>query len=182
MDDFEGVIGYFHSTEAFRAAVRKARSEWFQEVETYLPVGDEVTIEEVIPGVSIVPWAALFAALGGGAFGLWLAIWTSWDYPLVTGGMPITSFPPFLVVAFEVLILAAAGGAILGFVWQAGLPKLKPGGGYSSDLAVDTLALLIRCSPHSTDRARAESVLRETGAFDVRSVHQRQCGPLGEAA
>lgn len=180
MSEFEGVIGYFASSTQLRAALARAREERFTRVEAYLPIDDEPAVDEHGSGPSPVPLFALAGALGGGGFALWGAIWTSRDYPLVTGGMPITSLPPFLVTAFEVLILAAAVGAAAGFALFARLPSLSPGHGYRSDLAVDTFALLIRSLPLPAERRRAERLLRETGAFEVRTVQRRECGPLGE--
>lgn len=180
MSEVVGVIGYFATSAELCAAVERARSEWYTDTETYLPVGDEVALDTIDPGTSPIRWVSLAGALAGLGFGLWLTIWTSRDYPLVTGGMPIVSWPPFLVTTFELLVLFAVLGAVAGFLWQARLPALTPSSGYSSDLAVDTYALLIRSLPAETDRARAEALLREAGAVEVRAVPRRTSGPLGD--
>lgn len=177
--EWEGVMGYFASTEALTEATNRAREALYLDVEVYLPVEDEATIEQTNVIGSMVRWPCIAGGLAGLAFGLWLTIWTSGEYPLVTGGRPVVSLPPFLVVAFELAILLAALGAIAGFLLLSGLPRLRLSSAYHADLPVDQLAVLIR-SRQSTDRARAEAILRDAGAIRIREVYQDDRGLLGE--
>ena len=48
------------------------------------------------------PW---WAALTGTATGFSLTIWTSLKWELITGGKPVVSIPPFVIIAFELTIL-----------------------------------------------------------------------------
>ena|GEM_PF-179294 len=56
--------------------------------------------------------------------GFGFTIWTSLDWPLDTGGKPIVSLPPFLIIAFELTLLFGAIGTILAFVLHSKLPSL----------------------------------------------------------
>jgi hypothetical protein len=46
------------------------------------------------------------------------------DYPINSGGRPLNSWPVFLLVPFEVGILAAAVAGAAAFLWGCGLPRL----------------------------------------------------------
>ena len=179
-ENYVGVIGYFRTPDPLPEALDQARQLGFTDVEAYLPVGDEVTAEHAVPQGSPVKWIALGGGATGIVLGLVMTIWMSWDYPVVTGGKPITSLPPFLVISFELMILLATFGAIGAFLWCAKLPRLRPSDGYCSELGVDTCALLIRSLSFPRDRARAERILREAGALEIRCVEHCQRGLLGE--
>lgn len=177
--EWEGVMGYFASTESLAEATNRAREALYLDVEVYLPVEDEATIQETDVIGSVVRWPCIAGGAAGLAFGLWLAIWTSGEYPLVTGGRPVVSMPPFWVVAFELAILFASVGAVAGFLLLGGLPRLRLSSGYHADLAVDQFAVLIRARP-TVDRTRAEAILRECGAIRIRDVYREDRGLLGE--
>ena len=49
----------------------------------------------------------LVGGLLGCLSGFALPIYTVLDWPLITGGMPLISIPPFVVIAFELTILFA---------------------------------------------------------------------------
>jgi hypothetical protein len=65
-------------------------------------------------------------ALTGTATGFALAIFTSMDWPLVTGGKPIVSIPAFVVIAFELTILFGALSTVIGLFINTRLPHLRP--------------------------------------------------------
>jgi hypothetical protein len=70
----------------------------------------------------------LFALVGGllGAFtGYWFTSFTSIDWPLISGGKPIVSIPPFTIIAFELMVLFGSLSAFLGFIIQSRLPGVR---------------------------------------------------------
>jgi hypothetical protein len=74
-------------------------------------------------------WMYAIAACGGGAgllFGAWLTSWTEQSWPLVTGGMPIVSWWPNLVVTFELTMLSAILATVATLLVTAGLPRRRP--------------------------------------------------------
>lgn len=46
------------------------------------------------------------------------------DYPILSGGRPLNSWPTFLLVPYEMAILLAATLGILAWLWMCGLPRL----------------------------------------------------------
>jgi molybdopterin-containing oxidoreductase family membrane subunit len=64
-------------------------------------------------------------AFAGTAAGFGFTIYTVWSWPLMTGGKPLVSWPPFTIIAFELTILFGAIASLLGFLWLNRLPSVK---------------------------------------------------------
>lgn len=66
---------------------------------------------------------ALFGALAGFGSGLALTIYSVLSWPIIVGGKPIVSLPPFLLIGYLLIILFGALGAFAGFLLLARLPS-----------------------------------------------------------
>lgn len=66
---------------------------------------------------------ALFGALAGFGGGLALTIYSVVSWPIVVGGKPIVSLPPFLLIGYLLTILLGSLGAFAGFLLTARLPS-----------------------------------------------------------
>lgn len=68
-------------------------------------------------------------ALGGGLSGVLggfaLPIFTVFSWPIITGGKPIVSIPPFLIIAYLLTILFGSMAAFAGFLLLSRLPSRK---------------------------------------------------------
>lgn len=67
----------------------------------------------------------LVGALSGTAFGFGFTIFTVLSWPIITGGKPIVSIPPFVIIAFELTILFGAVISFLGFLFLSRLPSVR---------------------------------------------------------
>jgi len=67
----------------------------------------------------------LAGALTGMSAGFALTIFTVIDWPLITGGKPLISIPPFIVIAFALTILLGSLASFAGFLILSKLPSLK---------------------------------------------------------
>lgn len=70
----------------------------------------------------------LFALVGAGMgtmTGFALTILTTLSWPLIVGGKPIVSLPPFLIIAFALTILFGSLSTFLGFLLLSRLPSLR---------------------------------------------------------
>ena len=73
---------------------------------------------------SLLPWIVLIAGLTGAVFGFGLQWWVHASaYPLVISGKPYFSWPAFIPITFEVMVLVAAFAALLASFFLSGLPR-----------------------------------------------------------
>ena len=101
------------------------------------------------------------------AIGAWLTLWMSYDWPLVVGGKPVGSVPPYVVIMFEMTILFGALSTILGIVFNAIFAARRTGTiQYDPRFTNDKFGIFV---PAGSDKvAKVESLLREAGADEVR--------------
>lgn len=83
-------------------------------------------VEEIIPPKSgKVKYFAFIGAATGTLTGFVFTILTSLSWPLITGGKPIVSIPPFIIIAFALTILFGALSTFAGFLLLSRLPSLE---------------------------------------------------------
>lgn len=79
--------------------------------------------EELLGGrPSRVGYFALLGALGGFGGGFAFAALTALDWPIITGGKPIVSVPPFLLIGYLMTILFGSLLSFAGFLLLSRLP------------------------------------------------------------
>lgn len=66
---------------------------------------------------------ALAGAVAGFGSGLALTIYSVVSFPIVVGGKPIVSLPPFLLIGYLLTILFGSLGAFAGFLLLARMPS-----------------------------------------------------------
>jgi hypothetical protein len=161
------VLGVYDSPDRAVAAVRSLRASGFDEVTTYSPTPHHA-LEEAAAGrgVSQVRYFVLGGGLLGCALGFGFPIYTVSQWPLITGGKPLISLPPFAIIAFELTVLIGAISGLLGFLILAQLPRLRRGGLYDSRFAEDRYGVQVDCEPDRTGAAAA--ILSTAGAEEVR--------------
>ncbi len=67
----------------------------------------------------------LAGALTGLSAGFALTIFTVFDWPIITGGKPLVSLPPFVIIAFALTILLGSLASFAGFLILGRMPSLK---------------------------------------------------------
>ena len=160
------ILGIFVHLDTFTEAIRELRHSGYHDLTALSPVPRH-EIEEAIEGKkSPVRLFTLLGGLFGGATALVLTIATSTHYPLITGGKPIVSVPPFLVIVFELVILFGALATILGMLINIRLPLLRIEPGHEPRFSEDRFGLWVRCSADQAQRV--QELLRVAGAEEVR--------------
>jgi hypothetical protein len=117
----------FEDREQFLEALRRLVREGVpgERIRVITPFGVP-EVEEILPGKrSRVRLFALVGAAGGTVTGLAFTILTSLSWPLVIGGKPIVSLPPFIIIAFALTILFGALSTFAGFLLLSRLPSLR---------------------------------------------------------
>lgn len=83
-------------------------------------------VDEILPERrSRVRFFALLGAGSGTAAGFAFTILASLSWPLVVGGKPVVSLPPFVIIAFALTILFGALSTFAGFLLLARLPSIR---------------------------------------------------------
>jgi hypothetical protein len=101
---------------------------------------------------------------------VWFVYYTQYDYPLVTGGMPIFSFWPTGVVFYEITMAGATLTTLSWFIWESGLlrrdksipvPAIEP----------ETICLRVRCAAAEQFETVA-ALLEKAGAKSVAKLEK----------
>ncbi len=163
-----GVVGVFGRLDAAVAAIEALKARGFANYRVYSPVPRPELAEVLAQKESPVRLFTLFGALTGTAFGFFYAIATSLDWPLITGGKPIVSWPPFIVIGFETTILIGSLVTVAGMFLMAGLPKLGRAPGYDPRFSNDKFGIVAFGGPAQLVEAR--EIFGKTGAEEVKDV------------
>lgn len=94
-----------------------------QDVLSHMPVeGIDALLAH--PRKPPVGWVMFIAGSIGAIIGYFMQWYSSAiDYPIISGHRPLNSWPAFLLVPYEINILAAAIVGLLAWLWMSGLPK-----------------------------------------------------------
>ena len=162
------VLGVFAHVDTTVAAIRQLRARGFGDMTVYSPVPVEEIEDEVesVRPLSKVRLFSLVGALSGFALAVFLTIWTSLKWSLITGGKHPVSIPPFVIIMFELTILFTGLATLLSILVLGRLPRLSPSPTYDPRFTLDRFGVAVACAPGQTDAVQA--VLREAGAEEVR--------------
>ncbi|MBI4320373.1 MAG: DUF3341 domain-containing protein [Chloroflexi bacterium] len=116
------------------------------------------------PVLNRLPYFAIAGAAIGCSVALLLVIGLQMAFPLVTGGKPLLSIPPSVIIVFEGTMLGSIIVTVIGLLFESRLPRLGLGL-YDPRITVGYIGLLIRAD--ETEVPRAEDILRDTGAEDL---------------
>jgi len=107
----------------------------------------------------------LIGGITGCCAGLAMTYWMSLDWPLLVGGKPIASVPPYVVIMFELTVLFGALSTVTG-VALLSLRKPTTGIAYDPRYTNDLIGIFVPCA---ADRAGdVESLLQQSGPVEVR--------------
>jgi len=119
-----GLLARFHSPEELVKASRAVHEAGYRKVDAYSPYPMEEVIEALDLHHSHVPKIVLAGGVVGLLAGWGLQYWASViEYPMNIGGRPFNSWPAFVVPSFEMTVLFAALGAVVGMLALNGLPQ-----------------------------------------------------------
>lgn len=98
-----------------------------KKMQIFLPHPDH-DVEHLVEEYEKPSRLKFFTLVGGitGCFtGFAFTTYTVFSWPLITGGKPLISIPPFTVIAFELTILLGALFSFAGIMLLARLPKIS---------------------------------------------------------
>ncbi len=162
------LVGFFPDEERCVAAIEEAQRTGFAKPRVFLPFPSEKISEALALPTSWVRLWVLIGGIFGCASGFALAIGLSAEYPHRTAGMPIVSIPPFVIIALELTVLFGTLFGLTGFLLLGRFPRTEEAGGYDPRFTDDRFGVVLECA--RADRARAEQVLQQAGAVEVRNA------------
>jgi hypothetical protein len=139
-----GLLASFEYLDDVVDAIHELRKAGFKELRAFAPY-PEHHIDEALGHDHRSPvrvWT-LVGGLTGTATGFAFTIFTSMDWPLVTGGKPILSIPAYVVIAFELTILFGALSTIIGLFVNARIPKLGAPVVYNPEFSSGTFGIYV---------------------------------------
>ena len=163
-----GVLGVFGYLDDTTEAITRLRGEGMQ-LTVYSPTPRHEIEEALEVTESPVRIFTLAGAFTGTAAGAALAIWTSLDWPLITGGKEIVSLPAFTVIMFECTVLFGALSTVIGLFINARLPQFFGEGKYHPSFSSDKFGVFAHVAPEKFDQAR--SIMTEAGSEEVLVEH-----------
>ena len=121
---YHGLMAEFATPQQILHATRRAHEQGYRVMDAYTPYPVEGLADELGLPRTRVPFVVLVGGLVGAGAGYLMQYWAmAVDYPLNVGGKPLNSWPAFIPIAFEVMVLVAAFAAILGMFFLNGLPE-----------------------------------------------------------
>lgn len=166
MTDRVELLGIYDRAKTAAVGARAILDGGLGDVVAYSPVPDHALDQALHVTISPVRLFVLVGGVLGCAAGFVFPIYTVLDWPLITGGKPLISIPAFVVIAFELMILLAAIGGMVGFLLLAGLPRVhnRPA---DPRFTNDMTGISVTCLPEQAAAVRA--CFERTGASEIRS-------------
>lgn len=160
-----GVLAAFQHIDAACDAIQALRAQGRKDFTVYAAAHNHELEEAVGKSVSPVRLFTLFGGLTGACAGLGMTYWMSLDWPLLVGGKPIATVPPYVVFIFELMVLLGSLSTVAGVVLLS-LAKPTTGLAYDPRFSDDQIGIFVPCS--GADAASLERMFRDAGSVGVR--------------
>ena len=169
-----GVLGRFRDVSALEHACQGVRDAGYTRWDAHTPFPVHGLQRAAGLRGSPLPWIVLVTGLSGAIAGMLLQWWVAARaYPLVISGKPFFSWPAFIPITFELGVLGAALGAVLGMLALNRLPMhhhpLFAHKGFEA-ATDDAFFISIEAWDPKFDADRCQELLRQLGALSVERV------------
>lgn len=119
-----GLMVELLTAEEILAATRRARQAGYREMDAYTPYPVKGLAAELGMRKSRIPFIVLMGGLFGAAIGFFMQYYSmAISYKINSGGRPYNSWPVYIPITFELLILVGSLAAFLGMLFFNGLPR-----------------------------------------------------------
>ncbi len=160
-------LGIFKDIETASSAVEHLLKEGFAEAQitslTSIPYPDGVLVRT--DRRTWFRWVALAGGIAGAGAGFCLSAGTAWLYPVQTGDKPIIAYFPTGIVSYELTMLFAIVGAMVGMLLEMRLPSFgkRP---YDPAIAEGCIGISVTVRAGEQNR-RTEEIMKEAGALRI---------------
>jgi hypothetical protein len=159
-----GVLAAFDHIDGALDAIRELKASGHSDLTVYSAAPNheiEAAIGHPVSGVRLF---TLIGALTGCTAGYAMTTWMSYDWPLLVGGKPIASIPPYVVIMFELTILIGALSTVAGMIILSIRRSLK-GKPFHPRFSDDQVGIFAPCVAHQADAV--SQVFTTHGAVEV---------------
>ncbi len=119
-----GLMAEFETPEALLAASRRARDQGYRHMDAYTPMPVEGLAEAVGFRSKAVSYCVFAGGLAGACGGFGLMWWiTVIAFPHIVSGRPLNSWPAYIPITFESMVLVACFTAVIVMLVLNGLPE-----------------------------------------------------------
>lgn len=161
-----GVLGAFVHIDAATDAIRALKAQGHANLTVYSAAPNHEIEEALEHKVSPVRLFTLIGGLTGCAAGFAMTIWMSLDWPVLVGGKPIASIPPYVVFGFELMVLMGALSTVLGVILMTAFGARGRQPLYDPRFSDDHVGVFVPCRPEQA--AGVEAVLKKAGSVEVK--------------
>jgi hypothetical protein len=165
-----GIYGLYPDPETAQRAVDGLRAAGVREGDITVMSSEPLEDHEFAKRdeATWLPWIAAAGGAAGLSFGAWLTSMAQRAWPLDTGGMPIVTWWPNLIVTFETTMLGAIVATVLALLVTAGLPS-RTSALYDPAISDGLILVGVRNAPGGS-AADLERALQQAGAARVTTV------------
>ncbi len=119
-----GLLAEFDQPEPLLRAVHAVREAGYRDVDAFTPMPVEGLAEAIGFRRTLIERFVLVAGVLGATGGFTLCWWMSVvAYPHIVGGRPLNSWPAYVPITFESMVLIASLTAVIGMLVLNGLPQ-----------------------------------------------------------
>ncbi|HEX4132707.1 MAG TPA: DUF3341 domain-containing protein [Pirellulales bacterium] len=122
-----GIHGLMIACDTPQAILLATREAWragYRQMDAYTPYPVRGLAVALGMKHSCIPAVVLVGGIVGASVGFFMQYYSmAVDYPFNVGGRPHNSWPVFVPIAFELLVLVASFSAVFGMMFVCGLPR-----------------------------------------------------------
>jgi hypothetical protein len=163
---FQGVMGVFFYVDDATDAVLALRQAGHRNLSVLSPIPHHQIEKALEQGPSLVRWVTFVGGVLGFTGGMTLCIYSVLSYPLVVGGKELISVPPFMIPAYESMILLGGLTNLLGLLALGRLPQTKLRAPYDPRFTEDRIGVWVPCA--GAEAERVKEILRGHQAEEVK--------------
>ena len=160
-----GVLASFEHIDAACDAITALRAQGRKDFTVYSAAPNHELEDALGITNSPVRLFTLIGGLTGVTAGVAMTFWMSLDWPLLVGGKPIATVPPYVVFMFELMVLLGALSTVAGVIILS-LRNPTTGLAYDGSFSDDRIGIFIPCA--AGEVPGLERMLKDAGSVEVR--------------